>query len=181
MHITENYDSITFVLILAHCSLKFCGWKSNYKCIFSGSLYLLIFFVWVMLLLSFYEILTYVWFLFVSQQKGDIYTLSLFRLSLIVKLVYRYIVQEEHSLACSSSSGVFKVFLSICWKLPHSKDVNMHDIFFVLSFEKCHFFFYKNSMFTNFLILDLFLKFYNYILKRTCWFYFIMQSDLKKK
>lgn len=62
-----------------------------------------------MLLLSFYDILTYVWFLFVSQQKGDIYTLSLFRLSLIVKLVY--IVQEEHSLACSSSSGVFKVFL----------------------------------------------------------------------
>lgn len=137
------------------------------------------FFFWVMLLLSFYEILTYVWFLFISQQKGDIYTLSLFRLSLIVKLVYRYIVQEEHSLACSSSSGVFKVFLSICRKLPHSKDVNMHDIFFVLSFEKCHFF-YKNSMFTNFLILDLFLKFYYYILKRTCWFYFIMQSDLKK-
>lgn len=117
--------------------------------------------------------------LFISQQKGDIYTLSLFRLSLIVKLVYRYIVQEEHSLACSSSSGVFKVFLSICWKLPHSKDVNMHDIFFVLSFEKC-LFFNKNSLFTNFLILDLFLKFYNYILKRTCWFYFIMQSDLKK-
>lgn len=140
MHITENYDSITFVGILAHCSLRFCGWKSNYKCIFSGSLYLLIFFFWVMLLLSFYEILTYVWFLFVSQQKGDIYTLSLFRLSLIVKLVYRYIVQEEHSLACSSSSGVFKVFLSICRKLPHSKDVNMHDIFFVLSFEKCHLF-----------------------------------------
>lgn len=25
MHITENYDSITFVGILAHCSLKFCG------------------------------------------------------------------------------------------------------------------------------------------------------------
>lgn len=140
MHITENYDSITFVGILAHCSLKFCGWKSNYKCIFSGSLYLLIFFFlsYAFTLILWYSYLCLV--LFISQQKGDIYTLSLFRLSLIVKLVYRYIVQEEHSLACSSSSGVFKVFLSICWKLPHSKDVNMHDIFFVLSFEKCNFF-----------------------------------------
>lgn len=142
MHITENYDSITFVLILAHCSLKFCGWKSNYKCIFSGSLYLLNFFFWVMLLLSFYDILTYVWFC-LSVNRRVIFTPCLYLDSLIVKLVYRYIVQEEHSLACSSSSGVFKVFLSICWKLPHSKDVNMHDIFFVLSFEKCLFFFIR--------------------------------------
>lgn len=140
MHITENYDSITFVGFLAHCSLKFCGWKSNYKCIFSGSLYLLIFFFELCFYSHFMKFLLMFGFC-LSVNRRVIFTPCLYLDSLIVKLVY--IVQEEHSLACSSSSGVFKVFLSICWKLPHSKDVNMHDIFFVLSFEKCHFFFIR--------------------------------------
>lgn len=136
------------------------------------------FFFWVMLLLSFYEILTYVWFLFVSQQKGDIYTLSLFRLSLIVKLVYRY--RKNTVWRVAHPVGYSKSFFQFVENYLIQKMLICMTYFLFYRLKNV-IFFNKNSMFTNFLILDLFLKFYNYILKRTCWFYFIMQSDLKKK